>query len=88
MGSGSKKKSGGGDDQRPLLWRLPEVTSTELGKIGPAFGLGVGCGVGAGVGFFGGNFFPPSPLSPKGRIFHVFRCSISRYSWLVCWVDI
>lgn len=54
MGSGSKKKSGGGDDQRPLLWRLPEVTSTELGKIGPAFGLGVGCGVGAGVGFFGG----------------------------------
>ncbi|EEE51904.1 hypothetical protein OsJ_33500 [Oryza sativa Japonica Group] len=53
MGSGSKKKSGGGDDQRPLLWRLPEVTSTELGKIGPAFGLGVGCGVGAGVGFFG-----------------------------------
>uniref|UniRef100_A0A0D9XQQ8 Glycine-rich protein n=1 Tax=Leersia perrieri TaxID=77586 RepID=A0A0D9XQQ8_9ORYZ len=55
MGTGSKKKTGaGGDHQKPLLWRLPEVASTELGKIGPAFGLGIGCGAGAGVGFFGG----------------------------------
>jgi hypothetical protein len=46
-------KRGGG--QKGLLWRLPEVTSKELGKIGPAFGLGIGCGAGAGIGFFGGK---------------------------------
>jgi hypothetical protein len=44
-------KRGGG--QKGLLWRLPEVTSKELGKIGPAFGLGIGCG--AGIGLFGGK---------------------------------
>jgi hypothetical protein len=45
----------GGGGQKGLLWRLPEVTSKELGKIGPAFGLGIGCGAGAGIGFFGGK---------------------------------
>jgi hypothetical protein len=55
-------KIGGG--QKGLLWRLPEVTSKELGKIGPAFGLGIGCGAGAGIGFFGGKtlFLLPLPL--------------------------
>ncbi|XBH54732.1 uncharacterized protein [Aegilops tauschii subsp. strangulata] len=48
---GAAKRSGA---EKGLLWRLPEVTSRELGKIGPAFGLGIGCGAGAGVGFFGG----------------------------------
>ncbi|XP_047087962.1 keratin, type II cytoskeletal 5-like [Lolium rigidum] len=47
-------KGGAGGGQKGLLWRLPEVTSKELGKIGPAFGLGIGCGAGAGIGFFGG----------------------------------
>ncbi|CAL4981681.1 unnamed protein product [Urochloa decumbens] len=52
---GKKKLGGGGGaDQKALLWRLPEITSNEIGKIGPAFGLGIGCGAGAGVGFFGG----------------------------------
>ncbi|KAG8089402.1 hypothetical protein GUJ93_ZPchr0011g28749 [Zizania palustris] len=50
MGTTKKK----GEDQKALLWRLPEVASAELGKIGPAFGVGIGCGAGAGVGFFGG----------------------------------
>ncbi|WVZ53375.1 hypothetical protein U9M48_004326 [Paspalum notatum var. saurae] len=51
-----KKKlgGGGGGDQKGLLWRLPEVTSKELGKIGPGLGIGIGCGAGAGLGFFGG----------------------------------
>lgn len=53
---GKKKQGGGGGgDEKALLWRLPEITSNELGKIGPAFGLGIGCGAGAGVGFFGGK---------------------------------
>lgn len=72
MGTAKAGKRGGGGD-KGLLWRLPEVTSRELGKIGPAFGLGFGCGVGAGVGFFGGksllhfefllcfSFFFPAP---------------------------
>lgn len=51
---GTKKQGGGGGDQKVLLWRLPEVTSKELGKIGPALGIGIGCGAGAGIGFFGG----------------------------------
>lgn len=52
---GTKKQGGGGGDQKVLLWRLPEVTSKELGKIGPALGIGIGCGAGAGIGFFGGK---------------------------------
>lgn len=51
---GTKKQGGGGGNQKVLLWRLPVVTSKELGKIGPALGIGIGCGAGAGIGFFGG----------------------------------
>ena len=53
-------KSGGG--QKGLLWTLPEVSSKELGKIGPGFGLGIGCGAGAGIGFFGGKTLLLLPL--------------------------
>jgi len=36
---GAKKQGGGGGgDQKGLLWRLPKVTSKELGNIGPALG--------------------------------------------------
>ncbi|KAJ4751354.1 glycine-rich protein [Rhynchospora pubera] len=42
------------DEEKGLLWKLPEVKSTELGKLGPGFGFGAGCGVGVGVGLFGG----------------------------------
>ncbi|XP_072981447.1 uncharacterized protein [Typha angustifolia] len=41
-------------DEKGLLWKLPELKSKDLGKLGPAFGIGAGCGVGAGVGLFGG----------------------------------
>ncbi|PUZ44178.1 hypothetical protein GQ55_8G069300 [Panicum hallii var. hallii] len=55
---GNKKQgAGGGGDEKGLLWKLPEITSNELGKIGPGFGFGIGCGAGAGVGFFGGLGF-------------------------------
>ena len=60
-GKAMGKKQGGRGDHKGLLWRLPELTSKELGKLGPAFGLGIGCGAGAGVGFFGG--ITPSPIS-------------------------
>jgi hypothetical protein len=60
---GKKLGGGGAGVQKGLLWRLPEVTSKELGKIGPGFGLGVGCGAGAGIGFFGGE--DPLPSSPS-----------------------
>lgn len=58
--------SGGGggrndEEDKGLLWKLPEVRFKEFGKVGPAFGFGAGCGVGFGVGLIGGNpsfFFP------------------------------
>ncbi|XP_008808971.1 protein TRIGALACTOSYLDIACYLGLYCEROL 5, chloroplastic-like isoform X1 [Phoenix dactylifera] len=40
--------------EKGLLWKLPEVKSKDLGKLGPAFGFGAGCGAGFGVGLFGG----------------------------------
>nr|ACG32603.1 hypothetical protein [Zea mays] len=49
-----RRKTTAGGNQKVLLWRLPVVTSKELGKIGPALGIGIGCGAGAGIGFFGG----------------------------------
>ncbi|KDP37800.1 hypothetical protein JCGZ_06702 [Jatropha curcas] len=42
------------EGEKGLLWKLPEVRFKELGKVGPAFGLGAGCGVGFGVGLVGG----------------------------------
>jgi hypothetical protein len=74
-------KRGGG--QKGLLWRLPEVTSKELGKIGPAFGLGIGCGAGAGIGFFGGKtlFLLPLPLLRISlvdwKVISILRCACS-----------
>ena len=62
MGKKMQAGGGGGWDEKGLLWKLPEITSNELGKIGPGFGIGIGCGAGAGVGFFGGKSSRPSPL--------------------------
>ncbi|KAF2299628.1 hypothetical protein P3X46_035236 [Hevea brasiliensis] len=42
------------EEEKGLLWKLPEVRFKDLGKVGPAFGLGAGCGVGFGVGLIGG----------------------------------
>nr|XP_023897929.1 keratin, type II cytoskeletal 3 [Quercus suber] len=42
-----------------LLWKLPQLRSKQLGKLGPAFGLGAGCGLGLGIGLLGGAGFGP-----------------------------
>lgn len=44
----------GNDDERGLIWKLPELKLKDFGKVGPAFGTGLGCGVGVGVGLVGG----------------------------------
>ncbi|KAJ8765882.1 hypothetical protein K2173_020398 [Erythroxylum novogranatense] len=41
------------EEEKGLLWKLPEVRLKDLGKVGPGFGLGAGCGIGFGVGLFG-----------------------------------
>ncbi|KAJ3671568.1 hypothetical protein LUZ60_007647 [Juncus effusus] len=43
--------------EEALAWKLPELKSKDLGKLGPGFGFGAGCGVGLGVGLFGGIGF-------------------------------
>jgi hypothetical protein len=45
------------EEMKGLLWKLPEVKTTDLGKLGPGFGIGAGCGLGVGVGVFGGLIF-------------------------------
>lgn len=45
----------GNDDERGLIWKLPELKFKDFGKVGPAFGTGLGCGVGVGVGLVGGK---------------------------------
>ncbi|KAJ8441514.1 hypothetical protein Cgig2_026315 [Carnegiea gigantea] len=53
--------NGGGRDveDRGLLWKLPVMSTKELGKIGPGFGFGAGCGFGFGIGLLGGAGFGP-----------------------------
>ncbi|XP_057446442.1 uncharacterized protein LOC130738473 [Lotus japonicus] len=41
-------------EEKGLLWKLPELKSRDLGKVGPAFGFGAGCGLGFGIGLLGG----------------------------------
>lgn len=42
------------EEEKGVLWKLPELRATPFGKVGPGFGFGVGCGVGFGVGLMGG----------------------------------
>ncbi|XP_031255527.1 keratin, type II cytoskeletal 5 [Pistacia vera] len=42
------------DEEKGLIWKLPQIKLKDLGKVGPAFGAGIGCGVGVGVGLVGG----------------------------------
>jgi len=44
-----------GDDEKGLLWKLPVLKSSNLGKLGPGFGVGAGCGLGFGIGLLGGT---------------------------------
>lgn len=57
MNGGNGRDRDGGE--RGLLWKLPLVTSKELGKLGPGFGFGAGCGFGFGIGLLGGAGFGP-----------------------------
>ncbi|XP_068320801.1 uncharacterized protein [Pyrus communis] len=58
MGSrGSREDDGGAG--KGLLWKLPILRTQQLGKVGPAFGLGAGCGLGFGIGLLGGAGFGP-----------------------------
>ncbi|XP_073283368.1 uncharacterized protein [Primulina huaijiensis] len=51
--------NGRDEDEKGILWKLPAVKSRQLGKLGPAFGIGAGCGLGFAIGFFGGAGFGP-----------------------------
>lgn len=42
-------------EEKGLVWKLPQVNSKQLGKLGPAFGIGAGCGLGLGIGLLGGT---------------------------------
>ncbi|XP_022974025.1 keratin, type II cytoskeletal 3 isoform X1 [Cucurbita maxima] len=55
--NGSRRE--GGEDESGMLWKLPVLKSSRIGRLGPAFGLGVGCGVGFGIGLVGGAGFGP-----------------------------
>jgi hypothetical protein len=45
------------EEVKGLLWKLPEVKTTDLGKLVHGFGIGADCGVGVGVEVFGGLIF-------------------------------
>jgi hypothetical protein len=45
------------EEVKRLLWKLPEVKTTDLDKLGLGFSIGAGCGVGVGVRVFGGLIF-------------------------------
>ncbi|KAL3845737.1 hypothetical protein ACJIZ3_003140 [Penstemon smallii] len=47
------------EEDKGLLWKLPAVKSRQLGKLGPAFGIGAGCGFGFAIGLIGGTGFGP-----------------------------
>ncbi|KAL8130262.1 hypothetical protein V2J09_019417 [Rumex salicifolius] len=47
------------DSGKGLIWRLPELRTNRLGKIGPAFAYGIGCGTGFGFGLIGGAGIGP-----------------------------
>ncbi|XP_052200798.1 uncharacterized protein LOC127807177 isoform X2 [Diospyros lotus] len=52
--------NGAQDGEKGLLWKLPAIKTKQLGKLGPAFGIGAGCGFGFGIGLIGG-FGPGIP---------------------------
>lgn len=53
-GNGGRGRDDEEEEEKGILWKLPEVKSKQLGKIGPAFGIGFGCGVGLAIGIVGG----------------------------------
>ncbi|CAN8246641.1 unnamed protein product [Cochlearia groenlandica] len=55
----SNRRRSNGDDDKGLLWKLPQIRIRDVGKVGPALGLGLGCGFGFGAGLIGGLGFGP-----------------------------
>ncbi|KAK6937907.1 hypothetical protein RJ641_031415 [Dillenia turbinata] len=47
------------EQEKGLLWKLPVIKVSQVGKLGPAFGFGAGCGFGFGFGLMGGAGFGP-----------------------------
>ncbi|XP_022773584.1 uncharacterized protein LOC111315816 isoform X2 [Durio zibethinus] len=58
-GNGRRQRMEVENGDRGLIWRLPHLKLKDVGKVGPAFGLGAGCGLGFGLGLIGGAGFGP-----------------------------
>ncbi|XVF37339.1 hypothetical protein REPUB_Repub19eG0137400 [Reevesia pubescens] len=58
-GSGRGRRREVEDGDRGLIWKLPQLKLKDVGKVGPAFGLGAGCGLGFALGLIGGAGFGP-----------------------------
>uniref|UniRef100_A0A2N9FPT0 Reverse transcriptase domain-containing protein n=1 Tax=Fagus sylvatica TaxID=28930 RepID=A0A2N9FPT0_FAGSY len=59
MNKKGRKEGEEGEEEKGLVWKLPQLKSKQLGKLGPAFGIGAGCGLGFGIGLLGGAGFGP-----------------------------
>ncbi|KAF9587164.1 hypothetical protein IFM89_039604 [Coptis chinensis] len=51
--------SSNNNEEKGMFWKLPELKTKQLGKLGPGFGFGAGCGVGFGFGLMGGAGLGP-----------------------------
>ncbi|XVE70311.1 hypothetical protein DITRI_Ditri10aG0062300 [Diplodiscus trichospermus] len=58
-GNGRKQRREVEDGDRGLIWKLPQLKIKDVGRVGPAFGLGAGCGLGFAFGLVGGAGFGP-----------------------------
>lgn len=58
-GNGRRRRREVEEMDKGLIWKLPQLKLKEVGKVGPAFGLGAGCGLGFGIGLVGGAGFGP-----------------------------
>ncbi|PPD76969.1 hypothetical protein GOBAR_DD26100 [Gossypium barbadense] len=52
-GNGRRRRREVEETDKGLIWKLPQLKLKEVGKVGPAFGLGAGCGLGFGIGLVG-----------------------------------
>lgn len=60
-GNGRRRRREVEEMDKGLIWKLPQLKFKEVGKVGPAFGLGAGCGLGFGIGLVGGIFITIFP---------------------------
>jgi hypothetical protein len=66
-----------GSEEKGLLWKLPQVNSKQLGKLGPAFGFGAGCGLGLGIGLLGGTILFLLPFAHKPLFLNIYNSIIT-----------